>query len=229
MKSVVSTNAQGVVTVNGRAYPMAGSVVATEEQIQTQIRATAQRIASDYKDLTHRDTTVGCRPNTEAIISDQNPLLLVSILKGSYIFTADLVRYLGDVELPNVVDFVRLASYNAGTESTGNVQLLTKPSFTQYEGKHVLLVEDICDSGRSLQFFCQWFQTHYRPKSLKVVVLANKPVDARRVPFEVEYACLNVPNQYVVGYGFEVNDRYRNYRHIFCLRDGESGRYPAKL
>ncbi|CAJ1008346.1 putative Phosphoribosyl transferase domain containing protein [Leishmania naiffi] len=231
-----AVDAQGRVFVDGREYPMASSIIATEDVIQSKIKAMAQTIANDYKLLTHRD----CRlpPNvatgmekvvSEAPISYDNPLIIVSVLKGSYIFTADFIRYLGDCGLPHVVDFVRLTSYNGGTRSTGRVAMLSGLKFENLRGKHVLIVEDVCDSGRTLHFLRTSIIEKYQPKSIKTLVMVNKEAAARKVDFEPEYACLSSPNKYIIGYGFEVNDRYRDLRHILILRDGEATRYPAKL
>ncbi|KPI84182.1 xanthine phosphoribosyltransferase (XRPT) [Leptomonas seymouri] len=226
----------GQVIVDGRVYPMASSVMATEDVIQAGIKAAAEKIAAAYRPLTHRNThpAPGAAPDApvsphEAPISQENPLILISVLKGSYIFTADLVRYLGDAGLPHVVDFVRLASYNAGTTSTGTISVMLEPKFENLKGKHLLIVEDVCDSGRTLKFLRERLIKKFQPKSVKTVVLVNKESSARRVDFTPEFACLKGPNSYIVGYGFEVNDRYRDLRHIFTLKDGFAKRYPAKL
>ncbi|TPP54693.1 Phosphoribosyl transferase domain family protein [Leishmania donovani] len=197
-------DAQGRVFVDGREYPMASGIVATEDVIQTNIKAMAHTIAKDYKSLSHRDARL-------------------------YIFTSDFIRYLGDCGLPHVVDFVRLASYNSGTKSTGQISMLAGLRFENLRGKHVLIVEDVCDSGRTLRFLRDYIMEKFQPKSIKTLVMVNKEQAARKVDFDPEYFCLAGPNKYIVGYGFEVNDRYRDLRHILILRDGEATRYPAKL
>ncbi|KAG5479802.1 hypothetical protein LSCM4_05810 [Leishmania orientalis] len=231
-----SVDTNGRVFVDGCEYPMASGIVATEDVIQRSIKAMAQTIAKDYKPLSHRDFRLPSRSTSatevcvsETPISYDNPLIIISVLKGSYIFTADFIRYLGDCGLPHVVDFVRLASYNSGTHSTGSVSMLMGLKFENLRGKHVLIVEDVCDSGRTLRFLRDNIMEKYQPKSIKTLVMVNKEPAARKVDFEPEYACLDGPNKYIVGYGFEVNDRYRHLRHIFTLRDGEATRYPAKL
>lgn len=221
-----SINEKGIVVVDDREYPMAKAVVATEDTIQRAIKKMAERIAAEYKILTHADSS---NPHAEATISYDNPLVILSVLKGSYIFTADFVRYLGDAGLAHVVDFIRLASYNDGTMSTGTVHVLSQPKFKNFSGKHLLILEDVCDSGRTLQFLRDRIVSQWNPKSVRTVVLANKAPAARKVVYEPEYACLQTPNEYIIGYGFEVNDRYRDFRHIFLLKDGEAARYPAKL
>ncbi|AYU78560.1 xanthine phosphoribosyltransferase / XPRT [Leishmania donovani] len=230
-------DAQGRVFVDGREYPMASGIVATEDVIQTNIKAMAHTIAKDYKSLSHRDArlspstaeTAEAAEAAEAPISYDNPLIIISVLKGSYIFTSDFIRYLGDCGLPHVVDFVRLASYNSGTKSTGQISMLAGLRFENLRGKHVLIVEDVCDSGRTLRFLRDYIMEKFQPKSIKTLVMVNKEQAARKVDFDPEYFCLAGPNKYIVGYGFEVNDRYRDLRHILILRDGEATRYPAKL
>ncbi|KEG10340.1 hypoxanthine-guanine phosphoribosyltransferase [Trypanosoma grayi] len=226
----VSRNAQGVLVVDGKEYAMAEDLVATEASIQRSIKAVAKELADAYKPLLHRDT----HSNNKSIISDstvpisdENPLIIISVLKGSYIFTADLVRYLVDYGLPHAVDFIRVTSYN-GTNSTGTMQLIAEPRFKNLRGKHVLVVEDIADSGRTLRYLVDKIQREHQPASLKVCVLADKP-GGRVVPVQPDYVCLKVPNKYVIGYGFEVNDRYRSLRHIFTLKPEVATRYPSQL
>ncbi|CCW62987.1 unnamed protein product [Phytomonas sp. EM1] len=246
-------NDKGIIVIDDREYPMASEVVATEDVIQRSVQNLARRIAEDYKGLKHLDT---CRslnsmnremlphgitsnscdirdadsPSTmEAPISEENPLIILSVLKGSYVFTADFVRYLGDYDLPHVVDFIRLASYNDGTESSGTITLLSKPKFKHLNGKHVLILEDVCDSGRTMKFLYDYIGDNYKPKSLKTLVFMNKPSDARKVEFEPEYKCLDAPNKYVIGYGFEINDRYRNLRHVFVPTEKEKVRFMFEL
>ncbi|EAN91546.1 putative hypoxanthine-guanine phosphoribosyltransferase [Trypanosoma cruzi] len=224
MVHVVSRNAEGVIVVDGKAYPMAEELVATESVIQRSIKAVAKQIADFYRPLSHRDTHGG---GGVAPISDENPLIIISVLKGSYIFTADMVRYLGDYGLPHVVDFLRVASYR-GTSSTNKMQLLAETQFKALRGKHVLILEDIVDSGKTLRYILDKVQREHQPATLKVCVLADKP-GGRRVTMQPDFVCLTVPNKYVIGYGFEVNDRFRCFRHIFTLRPGEARRYPAHL
>ncbi|CCW70302.1 unnamed protein product [Phytomonas sp. Hart1] len=232
-------NDKGIIVINDCEYPMGSEVVATEDVIQKSVKTLAQRIAEDYKDLTHLNTyhtlnSYHAKKNVissivEAPISMENPLIILSVLKGSYIFTADFVRYLGDYGLPHVVDFIRLASYDDGTTSSGTISILSQPKFKNLNGKHVLILEDVCDSGRTLRFLYDYISYNYRPKSLKTLVFMDKSPEARKVPFEPEYKCLDGPNKYVIGYGFEVNDRYRNLRHVFVLKEEEKVRFMCAL
>nr|7SCR_A Chain A, Hypoxanthine-guanine phosphoribosyltransferase [Trypanosoma brucei brucei]7SCR_B Chain B, Hypoxanthine-guanine phosphoribosyltransferase [Trypanosoma brucei brucei]7SCR_C Chain C, Hypoxanthine-guanine phosphoribosyltransferase [Trypanosoma brucei brucei]7SCR_D Chain D, Hypoxanthine-guanine phosphoribosyltransferase [Trypanosoma brucei brucei]7SCR_E Chain E, Hypoxanthine-guanine phosphoribosyltransferase [Trypanosoma brucei brucei]7SCR_F Chain F, Hypoxanthine-guanine phosphoribosylt len=225
--NVVGRDADGNVTVDGRSYPMAESVVATESTIHRSMKEMAQTLANAYKTLKHRDTH-NKGNSALAPITDENPLIIISVLKGSYIFTADMVRYLGDCGLPNVVDFIRITSYRGTTKSSGTVQVLDNLRFTELTGKHVLIMEDIADTGRTMKLLVEKIRREYRPASLKVCVLVDKP-GGRVVDFKPEFVCLTAPTRYVVGYGFEVNDRYRNYRHVFVLKPEYAKRYPSKL
>nr|CCC93358.1 putative hypoxanthine-guanine phosphoribosyltransferase [Trypanosoma congolense IL3000] len=226
-KYVVGRDADGVVTVGGRPYPMAEEVVATEDVIQKRIKELAREVADAYKFEKHRDSR-NQGSDVQVPITDDNPLVIISVLKGSYIFTADIVRHLSDFGLSNVVDFLRATSYRGTTESSGTVQVLENIRFKDLDGKHILIMEDIVDTGRTLKHLVESILREHKPASLKVCVLADKP-EGRIVPFKADFVGLTVPNRYVVGYGFEVNDRYRNYRHIFILKPEYAKRFPAAL
>jgi hypoxanthine phosphoribosyltransferase len=117
-------------------------------------------------------------------------LILIGILKGAFVFMADLIRYL---RIPCQVDFVRLESYGAGTMSKGNITI-SKDIETSIQGRDVLVVEDILDTGLTL--------------SLRICVLLDKK-DRRKVPFEAEYVGFHIPDRFVVGYGLDFNEMYR--------------------
>lgn len=140
-------------------------------------------------------------------------LLLICVLKGSFIFLADLCRHLGD----NVkVDFLQVSSYGDGVKSSGIVQIIKDIDQT-IEGKNVLVVEDIVDTGATLSHLRELLQVR-RPASLKVVALLNKQ-DARRVPVQVEYVGFDIPDQFVVGYGLDVGERFRNLPYVAVLQE----------
>ncbi len=150
----------------------------------------------------------------EAIRSDfgNEPLLLVAVLKGSYMFVSDLCRHLGsNVE----VDFVQVRSYNGGTVSSGNIQI-RKDLDINIEGINVVIVEDIIDSGATLDHLLAMLKTR-EPKALKVATLLSKP-DARRVNVPVDYVGFEIPNEFVVGYGLDLAEKYRNLTYIGVLR-----------
>lgn len=245
---VVQTDGDGVVRVNNVPYPMAEACIATEYDIQQSIRRTAKQIAQHYSTVTQivhgSQHTVGWNGSPQqkyedkqylesekAPISLENPLICLCVLKGSYVFTADMVRALNDEGLALVCDFIRISSYGSATRSTGQVKLMSTPKFTALKGKHLLILEDVLDSGYSMKWLLRYLHEMYAPASVKVCVLACKPKqEARKVDVpEPDYSCLHVPNKWVIGYGFEVNDRYRNFRHVFSLKEGEGKRFPAKL
>lgn len=136
-------------------------------------------------------------------------IVVIGVLKGAVIFLSDLVRQLrSSVRL----DFVQLASYGSGNMSSGIVELLKDVSIA-VEGKNVLIVEDIVDSGRSLAFLYQKLRDR-NPRKLKVCVLLDKK-ERRVVPFEADYVGLDVPDVFVVGYGLDYSERYRNLPGIY--------------
>jgi hypoxanthine phosphoribosyltransferase len=139
------------------------------------------------------------------------PIVVIGVLKGSFIFLADLVRA---IENPVTIDFLGVSSY-AGTESTGVVKIthdLTKP----IAGKHVLIVEDIVDTGLTLQYLVENLKTR-NPASLKVACLLDKPSRAKvRVP--LEYVGFTIDDEFVVGYGLDYDGVYRNLPHIAIYR-----------
>jgi hypoxanthine phosphoribosyltransferase len=163
------------------------AVMYSAEQIQRRIGELGTQIAADHAD---KDVTVVC------------------ILKGSYIFCADLVRA---IDLPLAVDFLGLSSYDGKTESSGVVRItsdLSKP----IEGKHVLVVEDIVDTGLTMAFLLENLKTR-RPAGLKVCALLEKPSRAAR-KIDIDYKGFVIPDAFVVGYGLDYDERYRNVPFI---------------
>jgi len=141
-------------------------------------------------------------------------LLLVAALKGSFIFLADLCRML---ETNVSIDFVQVSSYGDGKTSSGNVQI-RKDLDINIEDKHVLIVEDIVDTGLTLAHLRELLGVR-KPKSLKVVALLSKP-ETHSVESEIEYVGFQIPNEFVVGYGLDFAERYRNLPYIAILREG---------
>lgn len=138
-------------------------------------------------------------------------LLMVGILKGSVYFLTDLSRY---VDLPCVIDFMQVQSY-AGTNSSGCVTLI-KDIGTDLTGYDVLLVEDILDTGRTLKHICDMLETR-NPNSISIVTLLDKP--ARRIAdISADYVGVDVPDAFVVGYGLDYNQEYRNLPYIGVLK-----------
>ena len=138
--------------------------------------------------------------------------LLVSVLRGSFIFMADLVR---SITLPCTVDFMAVSSYGKGTSSSGQVKIV-KDLSESIEGKELLVVEDILDSGNTLYYLLQLLQARH-PASVRLCTLLDKP--SRRVkPVKVDYTGFSIPDEFVVGYGLDYAERYRNLPYIGVLR-----------
>ncbi|MDQ6711600.1 MAG: hypoxanthine phosphoribosyltransferase [Candidatus Dormibacteraeota bacterium] len=141
----------------------------------------------------------------------EKPLILLSVLKGSVCFATDLSRCL---TVPVNFDYVAVSSYGAGTQSSGHVQLL-KDLTMDVTGRDVLMVEDIIDTGLTISFLFEHVQRH-RPKSIKLAVLLNK--EERRVtPVPVAYKGFDIPNHFVVGYGLDYDELYRNLPAVHIL------------
>jgi len=140
----------------------------------------------------------------------KHPLLL-GILKGSFVFMADLVRRL---DLPLEIDFVRLSSYGHGTETSGQVRVV-QGLRSAVRGRDVLVIEDIVDTGLTTGYFMDYLRKK-RPASLRLCSLADKPA-RRKVPIEMDYLGFTVPDRFIVGYGIDWNEKYRNLPDICVL------------
>ena len=142
-------------------------------------------------------------------------LVLVGVLKGAFVFVADLARA---IDLPLSIDFVGLSSYGEATESSGVVKItsdLTRP----IEGKHVVVVEDIIDTGLTMRYLLDNLTTR-RPASVKICSLLNKPSRARtRIP--IDYLGFTVPDLFVVGFGLDADEKYRNLPFIGVMKPGK--------
>lgn len=138
-------------------------------------------------------------------------LILVCILKGAFMFLSDLIRHL---PIPVKIDFVRLASYGAGTKTSGWVEI-TKDIETPIEGKDVLIIEDIVDSGRTLQFLKERLELSH-PRSVKICTLLDKKA-RREVNIDADYVGKEIENVFVVGYGIDFNESYRNLPEIYYV------------
>jgi hypoxanthine phosphoribosyltransferase len=137
----------------------------------------------------------------------KNPLL-IGILKGSFIFMADLVRRL---DMPLEVDFVRLSSYGSGTESSGKIRLTGRPNLP-VEGRHVIVVEDIIDTGLTTAYFLRYVKRR-KPASAALCALTEKPA-RRKVDVKIDYLGFSVPDKFIVGYGIDLDQKYRNLPDI---------------
>jgi len=150
----------------------------------------------------------------EAISQDYQgkEILVVGILKGSVVFMGDLVR---KIKLPLQIDFMEVSSYGKSTESSGAVRIL-KDLETNIEGRNVLIVEDIVDTGLTLSYLVKILKAR-KPASLKICTFLNKP-SRRKVALEADYNGYDIPDEFVVGYGLDFNEKYRNIPYVAVLK-----------
>lgn len=167
-------------------------VLITGEEIDAKLAELAERLDADY---------------------GGEEVLLVGILKGAFVLIADLARHL---TIPVSVDFMAVSSYGSATRTSGVVRIL-KDLDVELEGRHVLLVEDIVDSGLTLNYLLRNLRSR-GPKSLEVLALLTKP-SQQRVDIPIRYRGFEVPNVFVVGYGLDYAERYRNLPFIATLRE----------
>lgn len=143
---------------------------------------------------------------------DREPLL-IGVLKGSFVFMADLIRGL---DLPLQLDFVRLSSYGAAGESSGQVRVVHRTR-TRIKDRDVLIIEDIVDTGITTSFLLDYLKKR-KPASLRLCALTDKPA-RHRVPVSIDYLGLTLPNRFVVGYGLDFGEDFRNLPDICSLED----------
>jgi hypoxanthine phosphoribosyltransferase len=170
------------------------SVLITEQQIDEKIGELAKQVSDDYPES-----------------GDRDDLVLVGVLKGAVMFMTDLARALS---VPVQMEFMAVSSYGAATSSSGVVRIL-KDLDRDIAGRHVLIVEDIIDSGRTLSWLLKNLQSR-NPASLEVCTLLRKP-DAIKVEVPVRYVGFEIPNEFVVGYGLDFAERYRDLPYIGTL------------
>ena len=166
-------------------------ILFSEEQLKARVREIAGQIDRDF---------AGKEP------------MLISVLRGSFIFMADLMR---SITLPCTVDFMAVSSYGAGTTSSGQVKI-TKDLSESIEGRDIIVVEDILDSGNTLSYLLQILQARH-PASMKLCTLLDKP-DRRIKPVHVDYSGFSIPDEFVVGYGLDFAEKYRNLPYIGVLK-----------
>lgn len=172
------------------------SVLLTEQQIQARIGELAVRIGADYGDLS----------------ADGAPdLLLVTVLKGAIMFVTDLARM---IALPTQFEFMAVSSYGSSTSSSGVVRIL-KDLDRDIQGRDVLIVEDVVDSGLTLSWLLRNLAAR-QPRSLRVCTLLRK-LDAMRANVDIAYVGFDIPNEFVVGYGLDYDERYRDLPYIGTL------------
>jgi hypoxanthine phosphoribosyltransferase len=161
-------------------------------QIQKKVRELAELINHDYKNL--------------------NPIL-VGVLNGSFIFLADLIR---EVTIPCEMDFIKISSYEKAMRSSG-VVAIKKDFDCEVRNRHILIVEDIVDSGLSIRYLKQKFMAE-KPASLKFMTLFMKP-DNAKIDFGIDYVGFEIPNHFIIGYGLDHAQRWRNLKDVHVLRN----------
>ncbi len=166
-------------------------ILITEEQIRQRTRELAQEISRDY---------------------EGQDLLLVCVLKGGVVFLVDLMR---ELTIPHSVDFMATSSYGASTESSGVVRIL-KDLDAPIEGRNVLIVEDIIDTGHTLDYLTRILRER-NPASLRICTLLNKQ-ERREVDIPIDYIGFNIPNKFVIGYGLDFDELYRNLAFVGVLK-----------
>jgi hypoxanthine phosphoribosyltransferase len=188
-------------------YPFAESFVATAEEMVIETKRLAKQIASHYLNNTAADR-----------ITEENPLVVIGILKGSYIFMSDLCRELSRNKVPHVADFLCLSSYGSSSKSSGEVRMLLDLR-QSCVGKHILVVEDIVDSGRTIDFLEKILSCR-KPASLKMCVMLDKENPNRAVKdLKVDFYMMKgaFPG-FLVGGGLDWNEKYRNLPDIVVLK-----------
>lgn len=167
-------------------------ILLSEEQIRTRVKELGQELMRDY--------------------ADKNPIF-VGVLKGVVVFYADIIRAF---DAHCQMDFMCISSYK-GTKSTGNV-LIQKDVSSNLEGRHVVILEDILDTGRSLEFVCSYIKAK-GAASLKICTLLDKPEGrAPGVNLKADYVGFTIPNAFVVGYGLDCDEKYRNLPYVGILK-----------
>jgi len=168
------------------------------------------KILISEEDLQRRVAELG--REISAVYSADDLPLLVSVLKGAFVFLADLMRC---IDIPHEIDFMVTSSYGAGTESSGVVRILLDLE-RNIEGRHVLIVEDIVDTGYTLEYITRNMRTR-GPASVKVCALLSKP-SRRKVEVPLDFVGFEVPDEFVVGYGLDYAEVYRNLPFVGVLK-----------
>ena len=166
-------------------------VLFSEEQLKNRVREIAQQITADYQG---------------------KEIMLISVLRGSFVFMADLCRA---IDLPCTLDFMAVSSYGKGTKSSGQVQI-TKDLSEDISDRHIIVVEDILDSGNTLSYLLKILENRH-PASIRLCTLLDKP-DRRVKPVAVHCSGFTIPDAFVVGYGLDYAEKYRNLPYIGILK-----------
>lgn len=167
-------------------------ILFSEQAIKSRVKELAQQISTDYK--------------------KSSDLVLVGVLKGAFVFLADLMR---EIDLDCKIEFIRLSSYHIGTNSCGEVKAidLTLPDLANQD---VLIIEDIIDSGRTANFLLNFFQNQSKARSIKLATLFDKP--CRRIDefkdLKPDYCCFEIEDKFIVGYGLDYEQRFRDLPYV---------------
>jgi hypoxanthine phosphoribosyltransferase len=177
--------------------PQIGEILVQPDELKERVRALGRQVTADY---------------------DGRDLMLVGVLKGAVFFLADVMRA---IDLPCEVDFMAVASYGSATDSSGVVRIL-KDLDTPIQGRDVLIVEDIVDSGLTLQYLMRNLGAR-NPASLEVCALLTKP-ERRKVDVPIRYVGFEIPDRFAIGYGLDHAERFRNLPYVAAL--DEASRSP---
>ena len=167
-------------------------ILFTEEQLKKRVEELARQIENDYA---------------------EKEVMFIGILRGSFVFLADLCRRW--VDLPCTLDFMSVSSYGTGTTSSGQIQII-KDLSEDITGRHVIVVEDILDSGNTLHYLLNILE-HRHPASVRLCALLDKP-ERRVKPVELHYCGFSIPDAFVVGYGLDYAERYRSLPYVGILK-----------
>ena len=167
------------------------SILLSEKQLEKIVNSIAKKIEKDY---------------------NGKEFIMIGLLKGSVAFMADLMK---KIDLDFAIDFMVASSYGSGTESSGKVKIKSEGTIP-VEGKHILVVEDIIDSGNTLSYVCNYLVTK-GAKSVRVATLCDKP-SRRKIPFTPDYVGAEIPDEFIVGYGLDYDEKYRNLPYIGVLK-----------
>ena len=166
-------------------------VLLSEDEIREKVRELGGKITADYKN---------------------SNLMLVTVLKGAVVFLADLMR---QIDVPAEIDFMVVSSYGSGVKSSGVVKIV-KDLDVPLAGKDILIVEDILDSGLTLSYIKELLESR-GPRSIRIATLLDKP-SRRKVDLQADYIGFSVPDEFVIGYGLEYDEKYRNLPYIGILK-----------
>lgn len=167
-------------------------IIIQEEEVLAKIKELSKKISNDYRDKN---------------------LLVVGILKGSVIFASDLIK---NIDIPCEIDFMAVSSYGNSSETSGVVRIL-KDLDHSIENKDIIIVEDIVDSGVTLDYLTKYLNAR-NVNSVKIAALLSKP-SRRKVDIDIEYLGFEVPDEFIVGYGLDFSERYRNLPYVAVLKE----------